>query len=114
MSADLTALARKVRDAIPLTRPPAFAYLHFDADTLTLQAPLEPNHHHTHTYPPPNHPHPNPNDPPKHIQKGYLTPLGHGGTPQTRPSRRKAGGVGPTKGVGPIGEKKPRGGGGGG
>ncbi|WP_101676207.1 YiiD C-terminal domain-containing protein [Alloalcanivorax mobilis] len=50
MSADLTALARKVRDAIPLTRHLAFEYLHFDGDTLTLQAPLEPNHNDKNTF----------------------------------------------------------------
>lgn len=41
---DLTALAGKVREAIPLTRHLAFEYLGFDGERLRLRAPLEPNH----------------------------------------------------------------------
>ena len=41
---DLDALAERVRAAIPLTRHLAFQYTGFDGDTLTLAAPLAPNH----------------------------------------------------------------------
>tara|TARA_A100001391_G_scaffold167564_2_gene127999 strand:- start:576 stop:1046 length:471 start_codon:yes stop_codon:yes gene_type:complete len=42
--ADLDALAERVRGAIPLTRHLAFRFTGFDGATLTLQAPLAPNH----------------------------------------------------------------------
>ncbi|HCE39931.1 MAG: hypothetical protein CL543_10050 [Alcanivorax sp.] len=42
--ADLEALAERVRAAIPLTRHLAFRYTGFDGDSVTLTAPLAPNH----------------------------------------------------------------------
>lgn len=40
----LTELADKVREAIPLTRHLSFEYRDFDGATLTVAAPLGPNH----------------------------------------------------------------------
>lgn len=41
---ELEHLAERVRDAIPLTRHLAFRFAGFDGATLTLTAPLAPNH----------------------------------------------------------------------
>ncbi|MCC4307887.1 thioesterase domain-containing protein [Alcanivorax marinus] len=41
---ELEHLAERVRDAIPLTRHLAFRFTGFDGATLTLTAPLAPNH----------------------------------------------------------------------